>query len=95
MILVALFFLHPLLGSVAIAGTLFAGPRDCKSDLLTRTAHERQAALTAESNYDCDVAARSVDSVRAMGLIGALTRAWKTRHALITGYTRHASFAPI
>jgi PrtD family type I secretion system ABC transporter len=91
-ILVALFFLHPLLGSIAIVGTLVLLGLAIANDLLTRTAQERQAALTAESNYDCDVATRSVDSVRAMGLIGALTRAWKTRQALITGYTRHASF---
>jgi len=90
-LLLLLFFLHTLIGAIALVGAIVLLGLAFLNEYWTKVANERAAALTAESIYDSDVAVRNADAIRAMGMMPALAERWNARNALAIGYVRHAA----
>ena len=91
-LLIVLFLLHPLIGIVALVGGAILFTLAIVSEKWTKAAYERAGNLSAEGIFDCDALVRNADSVRAMGLTGHIVGRWKSRNAMVIGYTQHATF---
>ncbi len=75
--LIATFFVHPLLGWLAVGGALVMLALAVASELLTRRALDRAGAAAHRAHAEADAAARNADVILAMGMLGNVTARWR------------------
>ena len=72
-----IFLLHPLLGLLAVFGALVLLCLAVGNDFASRRLVERSGTASIKALRQAEAAARNVDSVMAMGLLGNLVRRWR------------------
>ena len=98
--LVLIFLFHPLLGAVALAGSLVMAALAVLNELATRGALERAQAAAYRAGHFADVAARNAETLRALGMRPAVTRRWAAlNEATLAGHieagARGSAFATL
>ena len=74
--LALIFLFHPLLGAIALAGSLAMLVLALLNEKLTRRPLERTQAQARQAGRFIDVAARHAELVEALGMLPAVTRRW-------------------
>jgi PrtD family type I secretion system ABC transporter len=76
-----IFVFHPLLGAIALAGTVLLFALAVLSELITRGPLQRSAARMIEAQEFASSALRNVEAIRAMGMAPRIGRRWRDLHA--------------
>ncbi|MCA8926443.1 MAG: type I secretion system permease/ATPase [Alphaproteobacteria bacterium] len=88
-----IFFLHPLLGWLSIAGAVVVFLFAVANDLLTRPALSRASRGINQSLYRADAAVRNADVIEALGMGPAVVDKWRSAGEVGLGYQADASDA--
>jgi ATP-binding cassette subfamily C exporter for protease/lipase len=75
-----LFFLHPLLGWVSVAGVVLLLVMALLTDRLTLKPLDKAQDASSQANIYLHNKLRNAEAVEAMGMLGDLRRRWLTRH---------------
>jgi PrtD family type I secretion system ABC transporter len=89
--LLFLFLVHPVLGVIALAGTIAVLVLALAGELLTRHRLERVVADQAEGHAFTDATLRNAESLEAMGMLSALRDRWLLRHRRVLALQRQAT----
>ncbi|MEE9210709.1 MAG: type I secretion system permease/ATPase [Kiloniellales bacterium] len=76
--IVVIFLLHPLLGLLAVFGAAVLLCLAVANDLASRRLIERSGSASIRALRQAEAAARNVDAVMAMGLLGNLVQRWRS-----------------
>ncbi|TXG94900.1 MAG: type I secretion system permease/ATPase [Rhodocyclaceae bacterium] len=86
-----IFFFHPLLGAIALAGAIGLVALVVVNERLARAGLEKLATGTRQSTRDVDASLRNAEVVAAMGMLPALTRRWVTQNAAVEQHQLESS----
>jgi len=75
-----IYFMHPLLGHVALVGAIILFSMAVSNELVTRRPLLDSAGETAKANYFVEASSRNRDAVQAMGMLSGLTAVWRRWH---------------
>ncbi len=79
--LIVLYFVHPLLSLVTLAGILVLFLIAWLNRAATQTGAREAGDAAVAANAVAQVAARNIESIRALGMMGAMTQLWGRRFA--------------
>jgi ATP-binding cassette, subfamily C, type I secretion system permease/ATPase len=77
----AVFLLHPLLGSVAVAGALLLLAIGLSNEYASRATLTEAGKAMALGTQFAETSARNAEVIRAMGMLGNLRGVWRVKHA--------------
>lgn len=86
-----IFFLHPLLGWLSVAGAVLVFLFAVANDLLTRPALSMASRGINQSLYRADAAVRNADVIAALGMGPAIIQKWRSEGEAGLGYQAQAS----
>jgi PrtD family type I secretion system ABC transporter len=89
--LALLFLLHPLLGTLALAGAALLFTVALLNERLTRSALQAAGAATGYALSRIETSLHHADAVRAMGLLPGVIRRWQQAHAVAVGHAATAA----
>ncbi len=89
--LVVIFLLHPLLGLLALCGAAILLALALGNDLASRHLIERSGAASIAALRQAEAAARNVDTVMAMGILGNLVERWRGANEITLDLLARAS----
>jgi len=89
--LAAIFLLHPVLGLLAVSGAAILLILALGNDLASRRLIERSGAASIAALRQAEAAARNVDSVMAMGILGNLVKRWRGANEITLDLLARAS----
>jgi len=88
-----IFFLHPVLGWLAVAGAVAVFLFAIANDVLTRPALSRASRSINHSLYRADAAVRNADVIEALGMAPAVVGKWRAAGEAGLGHQAQASDA--
>jgi PrtD family type I secretion system ABC transporter len=89
--LLLIYFFHPVLGAVALAGSVLMLALAVLNERLTRAPLEKVLAAGRRAGRFVDAAAGNAETVSALGMQGAVTRRWQSLNEAALGEQRAAS----
>jgi len=87
-----IWFMHPLLGGLALAGAVALFALAVCNDQATRRLLHRSAELSNLAFRHADAAVRNADVIEAMGMMPALVRRWQAENAEALALQDRASY---
>jgi ATP-binding cassette subfamily C protein/ATP-binding cassette subfamily C protein EexD len=87
----ACFFLHPLLGVVALVGALLIFALALTNELATRRLLSDASSASVEANTYVSAAIRNAETVHAMGMSNAMLDRWERAHRKVLALQARAS----
>ena len=76
-----LFFIHPYIGALTLVGAILLGAFAFLQYLMTKSQAMEAAGASANDLQDATALAREAPTVRALGMVDAVTNIWAERHA--------------
>lgn len=84
------FFLHPLIGCLAVGAMFFLIALTIATDLFTRTSTQNAAAAISSRNLLGEAAHRNAEAIAAMAMLEGVESRWTDAHSELTGLQRRA-----
>ena len=78
---VILFFIHPYIGAITLAGAIVLGAFAVLQYWVTKKQAMEAAGAVSVDLQDAAAMTREAPTVRALGMVDALTNIWAERHA--------------
>jgi PrtD family type I secretion system ABC transporter len=79
LVLSLIYFFHPVLGTIALLGSLTLIGLAIVNEMLSRRMYSDISALTMETNNFGEASVRNSEAVKAMGMLGNLRRYWQRK----------------
>ena len=83
--------LHPVLGLLAAASALVIGALAVANELMTRSDRSDASDRASDANREVEAAMRNAETVRAMGMTGALIARWRSVNDTASAATGRAA----
>ena len=75
-----IWFMHPVLGIIAVAGAVILFAIGVLNDVITRRAQAQSAMQMRQVHNDADAFVANAEALEGMGMIGSVVTRWRTNH---------------
>ncbi|SHK24753.1 ATP-binding cassette, subfamily C/ATP-binding cassette, subfamily C, exporter for protease/lipase [Shimia gijangensis] len=75
-----IWFMHPLLGMIAVAGAVTLFAIGVLNDVITRRSQAQSAMQMRQVHNDADAFVANAEALEGMGMIGSVVTRWRTNH---------------
>lgn len=75
-----IWFMHPVLGMIAVAGAVTLFAIGVLNDVITRRAQAQSAMQMRQVHNDADAFVANAEALEGMGMIGSVITRWRTNH---------------